>query len=298
MNIVSQTDLKEYPLLSRGKVRDIYAIDDERLLIVTTDRISAFDVILPDPIPYKGAVLNSITVFWMDKFKDILPNHLLATDVKDFPKALQAHADMLEGRAVIAKRAKPLPIECIVRGYLTGSGLKDYQATGRVSGHVLPAGLQPGGPVELLGLFRTHHQHPLGGRAAAIDPHDPGELAFTQRGKFAADVGPGLLENGPLLVAQPGGALSVAGIGGDRSARHADHPGVRDLRRDGSGLRLLGAAQQPQLQEAARFQPAGDLPAHGGGRCRVGRREPEGAPPVDAVDLAVLTRLTPLTTAR
>ncbi len=141
MNIVTQTAITEYPLLSRGKVRDIYAIDDQTLLLVTTDRMSAFDVIMNEPIPYKGVVLNQITLFWMDMFRDILPNHLIASEVKDFPAPLHKYANDLEGRSVLVRRAKPLPIECIVRGHITGSGWKDYQKTGSICGHTLPVGL-------------------------------------------------------------------------------------------------------------------------------------------------------------
>ncbi|MBZ4684484.1 MAG: phosphoribosylaminoimidazole-succinocarboxamides ynthase [Desulfomicrobiaceae bacterium] len=141
MRVVTQTRFPGLELLSRGKVRDIYALDAEHLLIVTTDRMSAFDVVLGEPVPYKGVVLNQITVFWMRMFHDLVPNHLVATEVADFPPALAAFADDLEGRAVVVRRAKPLPIECIVRGYLTGSGYKDYLATGSVCGHKLPEGL-------------------------------------------------------------------------------------------------------------------------------------------------------------
>ena len=141
MKIVTKTKIREFPLISRGKVRDIYEIDPQTLLIVTTDRMSAFDVIMNEPIPYKGVVLNQITLYWMDAFKDLVSNHLLATDVRDFPAALAPYQDELEGRAVVVRKAKPLPIECIVRGYLTGSGFKDYKATGSVCGYKLPAGL-------------------------------------------------------------------------------------------------------------------------------------------------------------
>lgn len=142
MKVVTQTEIKEFPLTSRGKVRDIYDLGDDRLLIVTTDRMSAFDVIMNEPIPYKGVILNQITLFWMDKFKDIVPNHLIASNVADFPAELQPYADELERRSVIVKKAKPLPIECIVRGFITGSGWKDYQRTGSVCGYDLPAGLK------------------------------------------------------------------------------------------------------------------------------------------------------------
>ncbi|WP_285906804.1 phosphoribosylaminoimidazolesuccinocarboxamide synthase [Pseudodesulfovibrio pelocollis] len=142
MAAVMETDLKEYPRISRGKVRDIYEIDADTLLIVTTDRISAFDVVMPDPIEDKGKVLNQITLFWMDMMGDLMPNHIIATDVNDFPEPLRAHADALRGRSLLARRAKPLPVECIVRGFITGSGWKDYQKTGQVCGHALPAGLR------------------------------------------------------------------------------------------------------------------------------------------------------------
>ncbi|WP_320169636.1 phosphoribosylaminoimidazolesuccinocarboxamide synthase [Maridesulfovibrio sp.] len=139
---VIETDIKELKLLSRGKVRDIYEVEGDKLLLVTTDRISAYDVIMPDPIEDKGKILNQITLFWMDMFKDIVPNHLIASDVEDYPEVLHKYRDQLEGRSVLVKKAQPLPIECIVRGYITGSGWKDYLATGEVSGHKLPAGLQ------------------------------------------------------------------------------------------------------------------------------------------------------------
>ena len=142
MDIVTQTDLKAYPLLSRGKVRDIYEVDEKTLLIVTTDRMSAFDVVMPDPIPYKGVVLNQLTCFWMERFADLVPNHLLETEFRHFPRSLQDSRAQLEGRAVIVRRTKPLPIECIVRGYISGSGWKDYQNNGMVCGYELPRGLR------------------------------------------------------------------------------------------------------------------------------------------------------------
>ena len=141
MKVVTQTTVTAYPLLGRGKVRDIYDVDEKTLLIVTTDRMSAFDVIMNEPIPYKGVILNKITMFWMDRFKDIIQNHLIEWDVNRFPAALAPWKDELEGRAVLVKKAKPLPVECIVRGCLTGSGWKDYQATGKLCGYDLPVGL-------------------------------------------------------------------------------------------------------------------------------------------------------------
>ena len=142
MRIVTKTNITACPLRSRGKVRDIYDVDEDTLLIVTTDRMSAYDVIMGEPIPYKGVILNQITLFWMDKFQDIIPNHLVESDVSRFPASLAPWADELEGRAVLVRKARPLPVECIVRGYLSGSGWKDYQATGKLCGYDLPAGLR------------------------------------------------------------------------------------------------------------------------------------------------------------
>ena len=127
--------------IASGKVREIYAVDDKSLLIVTTDRVSAFDVILPTPIPDKGKMLNHLSEFWFDYTKDILPNHLISTDYKTFPAPF---CDMpeLEGRAMLVKKLKMLPVECIVRGYITGSGWESNKKTGEVCGIRLPEGLQ------------------------------------------------------------------------------------------------------------------------------------------------------------
>lgn len=141
MKVIDKTEIREYPLVAKGKVRDIYEIDAQTLLLVTTDRMSAFDVIMDRPIPYKGVVLNQITLFWMERFKDIIPNHLISADAKDLPAKLAPYADELEGRFVLVKKARPLPLECIVRGHITGSGWKDYLETGSVCGHALPKGL-------------------------------------------------------------------------------------------------------------------------------------------------------------
>ena len=139
--LVLQTDFPDLKLAARGKVRDIYDLG-ETLLIVTSDRISAFDVIMNEGIPDKGYVLNQISIFWFRQMEGIIPNHIIATEVKDFPAACQKYAAQLEGRSMLVKKAKPLPVECIVRGYLSGSGWKDYKATGSTSGIKLPAGLR------------------------------------------------------------------------------------------------------------------------------------------------------------
>lgn len=148
MKVVVKTEISAYPLLSRGKVRDIYDVDEKNLLIVTTDRMSAFDVIMNEPIPYKGVILNQITLFWMNKFRHIIPNHLVESDVNRFPSVLAPWKDELEGRAVLVRKANPLPVECIARGYITGSGWKDYKATGTLCGYKLPADLRESDKLE------------------------------------------------------------------------------------------------------------------------------------------------------
>lgn len=139
-DVVLGTDLPGYTLLRRGKVRDVYDAG-EHYLIVATDRISAFDVVLPNGIPGKGRVLTQISVHWFRQVADIIENHIIATEVDDFPAPLRAHRDVLEGRSMLVKKASVLPVECIVRGYLSGSGWKEYQKTGAVCGIPLPAGL-------------------------------------------------------------------------------------------------------------------------------------------------------------
>jgi len=135
---ISQTDFPGLKLRGRGKVRDIYELGD-RLLIVATDRLSAFDVVLPTPITDKGRVLTQLSLFWFDKLADVVPNHVLSA--KDFGGELAPYAASLEGRAMLVRRTEPVPIECVVRGYISGSGWKDYQKTGAICGISLPSGL-------------------------------------------------------------------------------------------------------------------------------------------------------------
>ena len=138
---VFQTEVSGLKLRARGKVRDIYDLGD-RLLIVATDRLSAFDYVLPNPIPDKGKVLNQISGFWFDHMKEIIPNHVITQDAREFPKELRAHFDELEGRSTLARKLEMLPIECVARGYLAGSGWKEYRTDGTVCGIALPEGLQ------------------------------------------------------------------------------------------------------------------------------------------------------------
>ncbi|MDX9990157.1 phosphoribosylaminoimidazolesuccinocarboxamide synthase [Thiothrix unzii] len=138
---VFETAITSLPLIARGKVRDIYAVDEQHMLIVTTDRLSAFDVIMPTPIPQKGVILTQVANFWFGLLQDVIPNHLSDKTLDDLPLT-DAEKATLQGRSIIVKRLRPLPVEAIVRGYLIGSGWKDYQQTGAVCGITLPTGLQ------------------------------------------------------------------------------------------------------------------------------------------------------------
>lgn len=138
---VWETNLEKVPLLKRGKVRDIYDLGD-KLLIVATDRISAFDVVLPTPIPYKGKILTQMSLFWFDFLKDIVDNHLITANLEEYPEVLKEYKETLAQRSMLVKKAKVLPVECIVRGYITGSAMKEYQKTGQVCGIPLPPGLK------------------------------------------------------------------------------------------------------------------------------------------------------------
>jgi len=141
LDVLFETHLQSLPLLARGKVRDIYSVGDEHLMIVTTDRLSAFDVVLPDPIPGKGAVLTAVSSFWFERTRTLVPNHLADVTLESVLPD-RREREQVEGRAVIVRKLKALPVEAIVRGYLIGSGWKDYQTSGAVCGIQLPVGLQ------------------------------------------------------------------------------------------------------------------------------------------------------------
>jgi len=140
--LLKNTDFIDLPVFGKGKVRDVYEVDDETLLMVVTDRISAFDVVFDEPIPDKGKVLNKISEFWFDFTKNIIGNHVITTDVYRYPKGLDKFREELDGRSMLVRKVKMENVECIVRGYLEGSGLKEYRATGKVCGIKLPEGLK------------------------------------------------------------------------------------------------------------------------------------------------------------
>ncbi len=140
--VLRETHLPTLKLFSRGKVRDVYELDGDRLLVVATDRLSAFDVVMAEGIPNKGRVLTQLSVCWFDYFRGIVPHHFLGARVEEYPPQLAQYAEQLEGRSMLCLKAKPFPVECVVRGYLAGSGWKEYRAAGTVCGVKLPAGLQ------------------------------------------------------------------------------------------------------------------------------------------------------------
>ncbi len=140
-NVVAKTNFENLKLIHRGKVRDLYEVDD-KLLMVATDRISAYDVVMGDPIPDKGAVLTKLSLFWFDYLSDVIPNHLITADVDKYPAACAPYREQLRGRSVLVKKAKPLPVECIVRGYLSGSFWSAYKKSTTVCGFELPAGMK------------------------------------------------------------------------------------------------------------------------------------------------------------
>ena len=140
-NVITSTNLTNYTPAHRGKVRDLYDLGDE-FLIVSTDRISAFDVVLPNGIPDKGRVLTGLSKFWFNYTKSVVANHIIATEVEEYPDALQADAELLEGRSMLVRKANRVDVECVVRGYLAGSGWASYQKTGEICGQKLPAGLR------------------------------------------------------------------------------------------------------------------------------------------------------------
>ena len=140
--VLLQTDFPDLQLHASGKVRDVYQLDDDRLLFVATDRISAFDYVLATGIPHKGRVLSQISLFWFDFLSDIVPSHVITADVDRYPQAVRKYADQLRGRSMLVQRAEMFPVECVVRGYISGSAWKEYKATGKVCGILLPGGLR------------------------------------------------------------------------------------------------------------------------------------------------------------
>jgi phosphoribosylaminoimidazole-succinocarboxamide synthase len=226
------------PLLARGKVRELYAVDDEHLLLVASDRLSAYDVVLPTPVPDKGAVLTGLSVWWFDQLADLLPNHLVSARTADLPDVLQPHADALRGRAMLCRRLEMVPVECVARGYLTGSGLADYRATGGICGVALPDGLEDGS--------RLPEPVFTPATKAAVGDHDE-NVSYEQ---VAATVGADLaaeLRRLTLAVYGRGAALAA-----ERGVLLADTK--LELGHDAAGVLTLG--DEVLTPDSSRFWPA------------------------------------------
>jgi len=225
--------------LHSGKVRDLYAVGDEHVLMVASDRISAFDYILPTEIPDKGAILTALTLFWFEQLADVVPNHLVTASVDDYPAELAPYADALRGRSMLCRRLEMAPVECVARGYLTGSGYSDYVATGAICGHVLPSGLVDGDRLPAP-IFTPATKAEMGA-------HDEN----VTREQVAATVGAALaaeLEQLTLAVYARAAALAEA-----RGVIVADTK--LEFGRDAAGDLVLG--DEVLTPDSSRFWPAG-----------------------------------------
>jgi phosphoribosylaminoimidazole-succinocarboxamide synthase len=188
-DVVVQTDLKDVRFVRRGKVRDVYEIGDH-LLIIATDRVSAFDVVLPNGIGGKGKVLTQISLFWFEMMKDIVPNHVVASEVGDYPPALRKYGDVLRGRSMLVRKAEPMPVECIVRGYLSGSGWKEYKDRGTVCGIRLPEGL----------VESSRLDEPIFTPSTKADEGHDRNITFQEMRQIVGDVTAGRLREMSLAV--------------------------------------------------------------------------------------------------
>ena len=199
---VTTTEFNDLTLRSRGKVRDIYDLGDA-LLMVASDRISAFDVVLPDPVPGKGKILTQISLYWFDVMSSIVPNHVITSDVSQYPEACRPYADVLHQRSMLVKKAEPLPIECVVRGYITGSGWNDYQKTGSVCGIALPEQLKESEKLPEP-IFTPSTKADLGEHDINIDFDGAAELAGREVAERARDLSLAIYEKGEQLARERG----------------------------------------------------------------------------------------------
>jgi phosphoribosylaminoimidazole-succinocarboxamide synthase len=201
-NTIFETDLPELKLIKRGKVRDIYDLDD-KILLIASDRISAYDVIMPNPVPGKGEILTQISLFWFEIMKDIIPNHLITSNVEEFPESCKPYADVLSGRSMLVKKAKPLPIECVVRGYITGSGWKSYQESGEVCGIKLPNGLKESDQLAEP-IFTPSTKEELGAHDINIDFNEAINLIGPDIAGQVKDLSLSIYKKGAALAAEKG----------------------------------------------------------------------------------------------
>ena len=201
-NAIRETEFKSLKLKQRGKVRDIYDLGDA-LLMVTSDRISAFDVILPNPMPGKGKVLTQISLFWFEIMETLVPNHIISSNVDEYPEECHPYAEELRDRSMLVKKARPLPIECVVRGYISGSGWKDYQNSGKVCGIELPAGLMESDKLPGT-LFTPSTKAELGEHDENIDFEGAVEKLGKPLAEKVRDLSIAIYEKGSALALQKG----------------------------------------------------------------------------------------------
>ena len=201
-NTIRETEFKGLKLKQRGKVRDIYDLGDA-LLMVTSDRISAFDVILPNPMPGKGKVLTQISLFWFEIMETLVPNHIISSNVDEYPEECHPYAEELRDRSMLVKKARPLPIECVVRGYISGSGWKDYQNSGKVCGIELPAGLKESDKLPGI-LFTPSTKAELGAHDENIDFEGAVEKLGKPLAEKVRDLSIAIYEKGSALALQKG----------------------------------------------------------------------------------------------
>jgi len=199
---ISETDFAELKLLKRGKVRDVYDLE-EHLLMVATDRISAFDVVMPNPVPDKGTILTQISLFWFDIMQSLVENHVVAQDVKQYPEICQPYADALQGRSMLVKKAQPLPIECIVRGYISGSGWNEYCDSGSVCGIALPEGLKESQQLPEP-IFTPSTKAEQGEHDINIDFNEAARLIGEAKAEKIRDLSVAIYKKGAALADQKG----------------------------------------------------------------------------------------------
>ncbi|MFP4159749.1 MAG: phosphoribosylaminoimidazolesuccinocarboxamide synthase [Desulfobacterales bacterium] len=199
---VFETQFEDLQVFKRGKVRDIYDLGDT-LLMVATDRISAFDVVMTDPIPEKGSMLTEISLFWFREMKPIIDNHVITSDVNEYPEACRPYAGTLKGRSMLVKKITPLPVECIVRGYISGSGWKAYQATGEVSGIKLPDGLRESDPLPEP-IFTPSTKAEMGEHDVNIDYDEMAETIGSQRASQLKDLSLQIYKKGAEIAEKSG----------------------------------------------------------------------------------------------
>lgn len=201
-NTIFETDFPELQLIKRGKVRDIYDLDD-KILMIATDRISAYDVIMPNPVPQKGEILTQISLFWFGVMEDIVSNHLISSNVDEYPESCRPYADVLRGRSMLVKKAKPLPIECVVRGYISGSGWKSYQESGEVCGIKLPAGLKESDQL-VEPIFTPSTKEELGAHDINIDFDEAVKMVGAELAEQVRDLSISIYKKGAALAAEKG----------------------------------------------------------------------------------------------